>query len=110
MESFDRKMLHSLRTEIGGMATAALFKRWRPDLLHQTRRLQAQFLCPRHNWVSERILAGARKRDLRTLVWTVDDLDQANQLAEWGVDGIITNRTAEMVLWRNKARILPPIE
>lgn len=33
---------------------------------------------------------------LAVVAWTVDDLDRAQELAEWGVDGITTHRVAEI--------------
>tara|TARA_B100001146_G_scaffold206585_1_gene201345 strand:- start:51 stop:770 length:720 start_codon:yes stop_codon:yes gene_type:complete len=42
--------------------------------------------------VDESIVVSARERGLRIVVWTVDEPDRITQLADWAVDGIITNR------------------
>ena len=42
--------------------------------------------------VDESIVVSARERGLRVVVWTVDEPDRITQLADWAVDGIITNR------------------
>ncbi len=41
--------------------------------------------------VTQRWVAVAHERELEVNVWTVDDPDRIAQLADWGVDGIITN-------------------
>ncbi|MFP4395058.1 MAG: glycerophosphodiester phosphodiesterase, partial [Anaerolineales bacterium] len=47
-------------------------------------------LHPHVGLVSERMMRRARRRGLHVIVWTVDDPAQAQQLAAWGVDAIIT--------------------
>ena len=42
--------------------------------------------------VDESIVVSARERGLKVVVWTVDEPDRITQLADWAVDGIITNR------------------
>ncbi len=42
--------------------------------------------------VDESMVVAAHQRGLRMVVWTVDDPGRISQLADWGVDGIITNR------------------
>jgi len=36
-----------------------------------------------------------RAAGLAVVAWTVDDLERARELADWGVDGITTHRVAE---------------
>ena len=38
------------------------------------------------------MVGAAHQRGLRMVVWTVDDPGRISQLADWGVDGIVTNR------------------
>ena len=54
-------------------------------------------LHPYAGLVGERLMWWARRRGQRVIAWTVDDPDQARQLAAWGVDAIITN-TPEALL------------
>ena len=50
------------------------------------------FVNPWDELVDESMVVAAHQRGLRMVVWTVDDPGRISQLADWGVDGIITNR------------------
>jgi len=50
----------------------------------------------RHSLLSREKITMLRDRGARVVAWTVDDLDRAEQLAEWGIDGITTHKAAEM--------------
>ena len=39
----------------------------------------------------------AHRHGYQVNAWTVDDLQMARQLADWGVDGIITNSPGTLV-------------
>jgi glycerophosphoryl diester phosphodiesterase len=41
------------------------------------------------------LIADIHARGLRALVWTVNDLEKANQLIDWGVDGIFTDELGQ---------------
>ena len=50
-----------------------------------------------HPWdatVTEDTIAAAHSAGLGVNVWTVDDPARIRQLADWGVDGVVTNRPA----------------
>ena len=49
-------------------------------------------LNPWDELVDEHLLEAAHHQGLNVMVWTVDDPGRIDQLAGWGVDGIITNR------------------
>ena len=46
---------------------------------------------PSDEIITPRWVAAAEEAGLAVYVWTVDDPDRMIELAEWGVDGIITN-------------------
>ncbi|WP_373324439.1 glycerophosphodiester phosphodiesterase [Tepidiforma flava] len=50
----------------------------------------------RHTLLTRPIVEELRRRGLAVVAWTVDDLDRAQELADWGVDGITTHRVAEL--------------
>ncbi len=50
----------------------------------------------RHTLLSRPIVEELRRRGLAVIAWTVDDLERAQELADWGVDGITTHRVAEL--------------
>jgi len=51
-----------------------------------------QTVCLWDALVDESIVVSARERGLKVVVWTVDEPERITQLADWAVDGIITNR------------------
>ena len=53
---------------------------------------------PRHDLVSRRLIDDAHARNLKLLTWTVNDPHHMLRLAEWGVDGLISDSP---VLLRN---------
>jgi len=46
--------------------------------------------------VNQRMVQWAHRNGYQVNVWTVDDPQMARRLADWGVDGIITNRPAAL--------------
>ena len=46
---------------------------------------------PRHDLVSQRLIEGAHARSVKLLTWTVNDPRDMLRLAEWGVDGLISD-------------------
>lgn len=53
---------------------------------------QAQFLHPLELFISPELIALAHTADLGVIAWTVDDPHRLQTLADWGVDGLISNR------------------
>ncbi|MBN1874110.1 MAG: glycerophosphodiester phosphodiesterase [Anaerolineae bacterium] len=100
-----------------GMQKRVWFSSFKPYALYRSRQLAPEIPCgllygtqlrtlllrpftpyealhPAKELVTEAGIRRAHRRGLRVAVWTVDDPDQARQLAEWGVDAIITNEPA----------------
>lgn len=50
----------------------------------------------RHALLTRPIVQELRRRGLAIIAWTVDNIERAEQLADWGVDGITTHRIAEL--------------
>lgn len=48
----------------------------------------------RHTLLTASVVQRLHERGLWVVAWTVDDLERAEALAAWGVDGITTHRTA----------------
>ena len=46
--------------------------------------------------LTERVVCELKRRRLRVVAWTVDDLERAKQLLSWGVDAITTHRVADV--------------
>ncbi|MFM4648598.1 glycerophosphodiester phosphodiesterase [Aeromonas bivalvium] len=88
----------------------ARFGRLRPDvrlgalIAHRPLALspQIQALAPWSlncdlDFVDQALVHEIHDRGLKILVYTVDDVGDARQLAEWGVDGIFTNHPEQML-------------
>jgi len=60
------------------------------------RDLQPAGVSCRHTLLTQGTVAELRRRALKVVAWTVDDLERADELAGWGVDGITTHRVADL--------------
>jgi glycerophosphoryl diester phosphodiesterase len=58
---------------------------------------QPQALHPHWRLVDQAMVQWAHRHGYQVNVWTVDDLQMARQMADWGVDGIITNSPGALV-------------
>ena len=61
-------------------------------LSHAAEALNAWSLNCDLDFVDEALVKDAHDRGLKVLIYTVDQLEDARELHEWGVDGIFTNR------------------
>ncbi|MGB4861124.1 MAG: glycerophosphodiester phosphodiesterase [Tepidiformaceae bacterium] len=50
----------------------------------------------RHSLLSRRVVRELHDRGLLVVAWTVDEMDRARELVDWGVDGLTTHNVAEM--------------
>lgn len=53
----------------------------------------------RRNVITAEYVAAAHAHDLLVEVWTVDDTDGWHMFSRYGVDGVITNKTAAVTAW-----------
>jgi len=103
------------------MESRVWFSSFKPYLLYQARDLAPDVPCgllyapptvgslllapitpyearhPYHAMVRERAVQRAHQRGLRVFTWTVDDVEVAQRLAAWGIDGIITNEPQKIL-------------
>jgi len=56
--------------------------------------LPCEFVIPHHKLVDRRLVEEIHSGGRKVLVWTVNDERQMRRLAEWGVEGIISDDTA----------------
>lgn len=56
------------------------------------KKAQPDVLAVEDAFLSARYVRKMRRKGYRILVWTVDDPERMKELAEWGVDGVITDR------------------
>lgn len=63
----------------------------RLDALRIWPSLPAKYVIPRHDLVSHELIAAVHGAGRRLLTWTVNHTKEMQDLAEWGVDGIISD-------------------
>jgi len=69
--------------------TAAQLARWR--------QLPVDYVIPHHSLVDQLLVQDIHDSGLRILAWTVNDTEAMLRLANWGVDGIISDETERLV-------------
>jgi glycerophosphoryl diester phosphodiesterase len=57
----------------------------------------ARQLLPRADLITTALVVEARRKDLKVVAWTVNEVDRMRELRELGVDGIITNYPERLV-------------
>ena len=94
MSSFDITAVDRIRATDPSLPTAWLVaERHGTDLtLDRTAAHGHGAVNPWDELVDEHLVSASRDRGLAVFVWTVDDPGRMAELAEWGVDGIVTNR------------------
>jgi len=61
--------------------------------LRSWRRLPLEYVIPHHSLIGQDVIAELRTAGKKILVWTVNDARDMKRLAEWEVDGIISDDT-----------------
>ncbi|HLI62047.1 MAG TPA: glycerophosphodiester phosphodiesterase [Terriglobales bacterium] len=64
-------------------------ERWRD--VPRWRELPITTLCPHYRLVSPRLIAEVHARGMKLFAWTVNEVRDMRRLAEWGVDGLISD-------------------
>lgn len=99
VSSFDISSVDRIRSLNPGIPTAWLV--WGgsdpTSLIERSRDHGHRAIHPHDLLVDEAFVTRAHDAGLEVNVWTVDDLDRVHQLAELGVDGIITNTPRQVV-------------
>jgi glycerophosphoryl diester phosphodiesterase len=65
----------------------------RPESLDLWRNLPIQYVIPHYALVSRKLVEGVHAEKKQIFVWTVNSQSEILQLAEWAVDGIISDDT-----------------
>ena len=94
VSSFDITAVDRIRATDPSLPTAwLLVERHGTDLmLDRTADHGHGAVNPWDELVDEHLVSASHDRGLAVFVWTVDDPGRMAELAEWGVDGIVTNR------------------
>lgn len=91
LSSFSETALAAVRQAAPLLPCALLLDHWPADALDTAQGLGCVALVAQHRLWTEARVRAAHALELRTLSYTVNDLDVAKQLLGWGVDGLITD-------------------
>lgn len=91
VSSFDHAQLTAFRALDRHTRVAPLFGRWRGTPWRTAAALDAWSINLSRQSATPARLAAARRRGLRTLVYTVNDVEAARQLVAWGATGVFTD-------------------
>jgi glycerophosphoryl diester phosphodiesterase len=91
VSSFDHEELYRFRRLDAATRVAPLWHRWRPGVWTVAAELDAWGINLSRRIASPRRLMEARRRELHSLVYTVNDLDEARRLVAAGASGVFTD-------------------
>ena len=63
----------------------------RPSLMDRWRDLPIKVFLPRHDLLRPELIEEAHRRGMQIMTWTANSARRMRQLADWGVDGLISD-------------------
>ena len=103
LSSFSEDALASAREAVPELPRALLLDDVPADWRDRLQRLECAALDTQHEALDAELVAAAHAEGCRVLCYTPNDVDRVQVLAEWGVDGIITDAVDHI-----RADTLPP--
>ncbi len=100
ISSFDNQLLRAAYQQIPaqwGAKFALVTNRFSWGALWNARRWQLDALHVNRRICSRQLIHWAHRWRLNLWSYTVDDLEEAQRFASWGIDGLITNGPAELI-------------
>ncbi len=93
VSSFNHMLLREFKNLCPKRKVACLFDSHslRDDWLSIMQWCEADYIHPESNGLSRQMVQNFKKEGFAVNVWTVNDLARANELFNWGVDGICTD-------------------
>jgi glycerophosphoryl diester phosphodiesterase len=92
VRSFDHRCVRVLRQAEPGLTGAVVIVGTAPvEPAELARRADAQVYCPEYTFLDEVEVRQLHRAGIGVLPWTVNDLDDARKLLDWGVDGLTTD-------------------
>jgi len=98
ISSFDHAVMDRISDKAPEFQTGLLI--WEKPWHSALRRANDQGHCalhPHESLVDETLVQAARENDLQLNVWTVNDVQRAGELAELGVEGLITDIPSDIM-------------
>jgi glycerophosphoryl diester phosphodiesterase len=103
LSSFSEEALASAREAVPDLPRALLLEEVPPDWAARLDRLECVAIDTHHEALDAALVRAAHAAGARVLCYTPNDIERVQVLAEWGVDGIITDAVD-----RIPADTLPP--
>lgn len=92
LSSFSYDALRAARDAAPALPRGLLFSSLPPDWREQVKSLDCVSLHVNHRVLDEALVLDIKAEGLKILVYTVNELARARELAAWGVDAICTDR------------------
>jgi glycerophosphoryl diester phosphodiesterase len=96
VHSFDHRIVRTVKAIFPAVRTGVLEVARHVDPIASLRETGAQDLWQEVSFIDEELVARAHSVDARVIAWTANDADQWETLRRIGVDGICTDRIAEL--------------
>jgi len=98
LQSFDYRTLHAMERMAPEIPRAALFDRDQRDFAVIAREAHANIVSPHHRLVTPEKVRRAHEAGLRVVAWTANTPEDWDRLIAAGVDGIITDDPAALIV------------
>lgn len=99
VHAFDHRVVKTVKKLFPAIRTGVLEGARQVDPVASLLAAGAQDLWQEVSFIDEELVARAHSVNARVIAWTSDDADEWTALNELGVDGICTNRIAELTTW-----------
>jgi glycerophosphoryl diester phosphodiesterase len=99
VHAFDHRVVKTVKALFPAIRTGVLEVGRHIDPVAALVAAGAQDLWQEASFIDEDLVARAHAIDARVIAWTSDEADQWETLSAMGVDGICTNRIAELTAW-----------
>lgn len=91
ISSFDHHALREMRRAQPRLRTGMLYCGQPVDPFSMARWCSATAIHPEHDFLTPELIRAAHAGGFAVWAWTVDDVETAAKLCDWGVDAIISN-------------------
>ena len=99
VHAFDHRVVKTVKALFPAVRTGVLEVARHIDPVASLVAAGAQDLWQEASFIDEDLIARVHAIDARVIAWTPDEADQWETLSGMGVDGICTNRIAELATW-----------
>jgi glycerophosphoryl diester phosphodiesterase len=96
MSSFKEREIDDARRVLPDMLAGGIFDHFSVRDLTAYRSKGYRLVSLKRKTVTSDLVDACHERKIKIFVWTVDEADEMRKFVEWGVDGIYTNKPAEM--------------